>query len=92
MQEHSVNVCALSKIVWVDAPWIFLGGGQLGEGTAYAEALRELGFLAGQVAQYFSDSTVARKKVGWVSGMAVRKGLDSERVQTDATRKLLLDL
>lgn len=48
--------------------------------------------MAGQVAQYFSDSTVARKKVGWVSEVAVRKGLDSERVQTDATRKLLLDL
>lgn len=41
-------------MIWVDAPWIFLGRGQVREGTTYAKALRVLGILEeGQVAQYF---------------------------------------
>lgn len=47
------------------APWIFLGRGQVGEGTTDAKALGELGFLEEeQVAQYVEDYIVAREKIG----------------------------
>lgn len=36
----------------INTHWIFLGRGQVGEGTTYAKALKELGLLEeGQVAQ-----------------------------------------
>lgn len=47
------------------APWIFLGRGQVGEGTTYSKALRELGFLEEeQVVQYIQGYIVARKLDG----------------------------
>lgn len=68
-----------------NAPWIFLGRGQVGKGTTYAKALRELGFLEEeQVVQYVQDYIVARKRVGWINGDLVRKGLwKSERKSVD---------
>lgn len=63
----------------INTHWIFLGRGQVGEGTAYAKALRELGLLEeGQVAQYVQDWRVVRRQVGWVNGGLVRKGFESK--------------
>ena len=63
------------KLYEVSVPWIFLGGGQDGERTTYAKAVRELAFLVeGQVVQYIQDGIVAGKKAGCVSG-AGQKGL-----------------